>query len=343
MVLVYGDVPARGNPAVKITFEIPYVGDDKLFGCRPLSLDRAEAEAQAPHGLVKKKDQVLWVRYICRHDDNPTAIRDKFDANFAIIQQRVALLNNDVENWNRELERDIQKQVSLRRASLQMSNDLVAGLGYPLRKRGDVPSTYAVADVLKRVPLPVPVRHPTSKTTVDEGNESTIPMDAYEDILKTMSDMALVLERSPSAFRTMGEEDLRWQFLVALNGLYEGRATGETFNAGGKTDILIRDGNANLFVAECKFWGGEKLFLETVDQLLGYLTWRDTKTAILVFNKNKGFTAVLDTIRTALPKHARFRRSLSYNIETGFRAVFTFPSDPNREVLVTVLAFDVPS
>jgi hypothetical protein len=54
----------------------------------------------------------------------------------------------------------------------------------------------------------------------------------------------------------MKEEDLRQHFLVQLNGQYEGRATGETFNFEGKTDILIRAERKNIFIAECKFWDG---------------------------------------------------------------------------------------
>jgi hypothetical protein len=52
--------------------------------------------------------------------------------------------------------------------------------------------------------------------------------------------MTHVMEQSPHAFVKMGEEDLRTHFLVQLNGVYEGQATGETFNFEGKTDILIR-------------------------------------------------------------------------------------------------------
>jgi hypothetical protein len=65
-----------------------------------------------------------------------------------------------------------------------------------------------------------------------------------------------------------------------LNGVFEGQATGETFNFQGKTDILIRAQGKNIFIAECKFWKGEKVFLETIDQLLSYLSWRDSKAAI---------------------------------------------------------------
>jgi hypothetical protein len=78
----------------------------------------------------------------------------------------------------------------------------------------------------------------------------------------------------------MGKEDLRSHFLVQLNGAFHGQATGETFNFQGKTDILIRVDGKNIFIAECKFWKGEKSFPATLDQLLSHLSWRDTKTAV---------------------------------------------------------------
>ena len=40
----------------------------------------------------------------------------------------------------------------------------------------------------------------------------------------------------------------------------EGQATGETFNAAGKTDILLRIDGKNVFIGECKFWKGPKAF-----------------------------------------------------------------------------------
>jgi len=99
-----------------------------------------------------------------------------------------------------------------------------------------------------------------------------------------MQNMVTVIERSPSAFKNMQEEDIRQHFLVQLNGQYEGQATGETFNLEGKTDILIRVEGKNIFIAECKFWKGPESLKKAIDQLLDYTTWRDTKTAIVVFN-----------------------------------------------------------
>ncbi|MBX8785546.1 hypothetical protein HBA94_17455, partial [Ochrobactrum sp. GRS2] len=71
--------------------------------------------------------------------------------------------------------------------------------------------------------------------------EPVLAENDYQHILKIIQDMTLVMERSPSSFATMQEEDIRQHFLVQLNGHYDGKATGETFNAEGKTDILVRD------------------------------------------------------------------------------------------------------
>jgi hypothetical protein len=141
----------------------------------------------------------------------------------------------------------------------------------------------------------------------------------------------------------MNEEDLRQHFLVQLNGQYEGQATGETFNFEGKTDILIRAEGKNIFIAECKFWRGPAALTEALDQLLGYASWRDTKTALLVFNREKSFSAVLAKIPEVVKAHSNFKRELSYDSETGFRYVLHHRDDKNRELTLTILAFEVPA
>jgi hypothetical protein len=159
-----------------------------------------------------------------------------------------------------------------------------------------------------------------------------------------MKNMAQVMELSPHAFLNTDEEALRTHFLVQLNGAYEGDATGETFNFQGKTDILIRKDGKNVFIAECKFWKAEKAFLETIDQLLTkYASWRDTKTAVAVFNRNAGFSAVLAKIAEIAPKHPHFKRGLGKSDESTFGYIFGQPNDANREIMLTVMAFDIPT
>ena len=104
----------------------------------------------------------------------------------------------------------------------------------------------------------------------------------------------------------MDEEAIRDNFLVHINAQYDGMASGEAFNFSGKTDILLRVDGRCVLIAECKFWTGEKGLLDTIDQLLGYLSWRDTKVAVVILNRNKNFTSVLKTIEAVVPNHKCF-------------------------------------
>jgi hypothetical protein len=135
---------------------------------------------------------------------------------------------------------------------------------------------------------------------------------------------------------------LRSHFLVQLNGHYEGQATGETFNYEGKTDILIRVEGRNIFIAECKFWDGPKMLTATLDQILSYTSWRDTKVAVIIFNRRKNLSGVLDAIPKTVEAHPNFKKALGKSGETSFRYRFAHRDDPNREMFLTVLAFDVP-
>lgn len=164
----------------------------------------------------------------------------------------------------------------------------------------------------------------------------------YQQILDVMQNMALVMERSPSAFRTMDEETLRTHFLVQLNGQWAGQATGETFNYEGKTDILVRSQGRNIFIAECKFWTGAKSLTDAIDQLLSYSTWRDTKLAIVIFNRNRDFTKVLTTADETAKNHPNCKRDLGKQTETTFRYIVSHKDDENRELMLTIMAFNMP-
>jgi hypothetical protein len=91
-------------------------------------------------------------------------------------------------------------------------------------------------------------------------------------------------------------------------------------------------------------WDGPEYFKTKIDELLGYTSWRDTKTAIIIFNRNKNLSAVLSHIPNAVKEHPNFHREgTSYKHETGFRFVLHHRDDKNRELTLTVLVFDVPS
>ena len=130
--------------------------------------------------------------------------------------------------------------------------------------------------------------------------------------------------------------------LLILEPNFEGSATGETFNKNGKTDILLRYENSNVFVAELKFWHGKKAYLETITQLLCYLTWRDSKAAVVMFVPNKEFSTVLETIQEATAEHPNHLGFVKEVDEGWYQFRFHINDDPNREVHVAVQAFHLP-
>jgi len=139
------------------------------------------------------------------------------------------------------------------------------------------------------------------------------------------------------------EEHLRDHILLTLDPNFEfGSASGETFNKTGKTDIQLRYDSSVVFVAECKFWTGEKGFLSTIDQLLGYLTWRDSKTSVVIFVNNKNFSSVLDTSKEAIKNHPNYisEKSASDDNWTNYR--FSLPDDPNKEIQMALQMFHLP-
>ena len=108
-----------------------------------------------------------------------------------------------------------------------------------------------------------------------------------------------------------------------------------------KTDILLRYENSNVFIAECKFWKGKKEYLKTIDQLLGYLTWRDSKSAIVLFVRNQDFSSVIQKVESHTPNHLNYLGFLDKRDETWFNYRFHILGDKNREVKMAVLIFHI--
>lgn len=121
-----------------------------------------------------------------------------------------------------------------------------------------------------------------------------------------------------------------------------GSVTGETFNKTGKTDIQLRHDSSVVFIAECKFWTGEKGFLRTIDQLLNYLTWRDTKTSVIMFVRQKDFSSILDKVENITKTHSNYIAFVSKSDENWFNYRFHLKGDKNREVKLAVQLFHIP-
>ena len=228
------------------------------------------------------------------HDAN--ALKGSYEQDLASIEQKLNWVRNDVDAYNGQLPALVEGKVMQRKQKLLADAGLVGSLGIPIRRRDGEALTFFPMEI-KRKPA---IRRPQEVSAAFQP-ELALPEQEFDYILKVIENMVLVMERSPRAFVKMDEESLRDHILVQLNGHYEGQVTGETFNYTGKTDILIRCEGKNVFIAECKFWKGPQMLLDTLDQLLGYTSWRDTKAAVLVFNRNRDPTAVLQKVSATVP------------------------------------------
>ncbi len=314
----------------EIEVEVPFTGDAEAFRIQPNPYS-----LNPPRGSVRGN---IVTFKIAGANLEATQVRSQISRTIHDIQSYLTNLRSNVAGLNGQLMQEARTAIENRRNKLLANRNTVASLGFKMKERPNAPKTYVSPEVRKKIS---PVMPPASSMPFKP--EPALGEKDYEHILGVMQGMTQVMELSPSAFHDVDEEALRSHFLVQLNGHYQGQATGETFNYEGKTDILIRSEGRNIFIAECKFWSGPKKLSETIDQLLGYSSWRDTKTAVVIFNRNRDFSKVLSAIPEAVRAHPQYKKDLPGSTETVFRYLFANRDDRNRELYLTVMAFDVPT
>ena len=314
----------------EIEVEIPFTGEAEAFKIQPNPYTLSPPRASVRGNLLTFT--------IVGTNLEATQVRGEIERTVREVQSYLTNLRANVAGLNGQIQGEARTVIEARRNKLLANRNTVASLGFKMKERQNAPKTYVPPEVRKKIS---PVMPPASSAPYKP--EPALGQNDYEHILGVMQGMTQVMELSPSAFHDVDEEALRSHFLVQLNGHYQGQATGETFNYEGKTDILIRSEGRNIFIAECKFWSGPKKLAETIDQLLGYSSWRDTKTAVVVFNRNRDFSKVLAAIPDAVRAHPQYKKDLPGSTETVFRYLFANRDDRNRELYLTVMAFDVPT
>jgi hypothetical protein len=323
------DQQMRSVPGEAYDFEIPFVGEADIFKLRPNPFDFSP-----PRGVVRKQ---LLTFTIAERSLTPEAVKAELDAFLASVEKYLAAHRRQWGGFKQQLASAVRAEIDSRRSKLLSQKETalkLSGMGIRLKEKEGDARSYIPPTVKQKVVPQLPPMTPAI------APEPTLDLKQYETILGLVRGAGRSIEQSSSRTRKLDEESLRDLFLVPLNAHF-GTATGEAFNYQGKTDVLIRHGEGNLFVAEFKIWGGDKRFLATVDQLLGYLTWRDTKTAIVMFNRNASFTAIIEKMRVLIKTHPRYLSGPVTLDETSDRYVFSLPQDSSRKVTVSLLAFDL--
>lgn len=326
---------SRGETAfvkgTRLDIAIPYTGDELLWKIR------ASSFSLSGYPEIDVRRDIIML-YISFPDDTASTsnLKSKIDADVRRLEEAVQNLKRDVDGHNSSAPQSIRNALQKKRQLAESATGVVAGLGIPIKRR-DEPLAFVAPIKRKEI-----VSKPKSQTESYKP-EPFLAEEHYQHILKVTRSMSLVIERSPSAFSSLDEEAIRTHFLLQLNGHYDGGATGETFNAEGKTDILIRVENRNIFIAECKFWKGPKVFNNSVDQLLGYLSWRDTKCALLVFNKNRDSLSVRQKMHEIMESRSEHKKTVSFDPNGDAKYIFVKESEPGREIIITTQVYDIPN
>ncbi len=314
-----------------LTFHLPFSGDEQLLKFRA-SLYTMSAP------LITVEDNCICFKII-NFNLTPDRIRQESDNTINSIISQNANLERDLNTFNNSIEAIATQAFDARKQQLLQKNDLMSALCVPVRQAGNTSSTFSVPTQRTKAIAEKP------KPTVKEKGytpEPTIDNTIYVQILKIIHDVGKQFERLPSTYSGKEEEHLRDHMLLILEPNFEGSATGETFNKSGKTDILLRHEGKNVFIAELKFWHGQKRFLETITQLLGYLTWRDSKSAIVMFVRNKNFSSVLETAKESIKEHPNYLGYVSEEEEGWYHYRFHINDDENREVKLSLMLFHIP-
>lgn len=315
----------------KIDIAIPFEGNSDLWKIRASTFSLSGY----PEVEVRNNEIIFSISF---PDDSAESnnLLAEIDRNTKSLSEAVAYLKNDVTNHNNSAPNTIRQALTRKRTLAQSTTGAIAALGIPIKRVGAEP-TFTIPTKRRTKPSTLP-----QVVTGKYEPEPVLEEKEYQHILEILKSMSLVIERNPSSFASLDEESIRDHFLLQLNGHYEGSATGETFNASGKTDILIREGNKNVFIAECKFWRGQKVFTEAINQLLGYLTWRDSKCALLIFNKTKDSSAVRQKMHEIMEALPEYRKTEFHQPNGDSRYILVKTSEPGKEIIVTTQLYDIP-
>jgi hypothetical protein len=322
-------------PGIRITVSVPFTGDANLWQYKANSFT-----LNPPRGLIRAAGDncsgYLDVVLECPSDrlDDPEKIKREIECILNNVRSCLVNVNRDVDKHNRSLRGHIRQCVTNRRTLLGKHEEIAKALNIPLRKKSNAPDP-ALLPIKRRLIKPLPSPQIPS---VEPG----IRDEDYEHILNVIRHEGRSFEATPATFLKHNEEELRDIIIAHLNGHYEGDASGETFRREGKTDIRIEFENRAAFVGECKVWHGQKQIIEAINQLLSYLTWRDCKTALIVFNRdNAGFSNLQSTIDNCVKEHPNFIKKLNNNQSGEWRILVRSGEDIDKTITLHVFLFNL--
>lgn len=255
------------------------------------------------------------------------------------LYNKLSNISSDLERCNRTLKESIRQFIRTRKKKIEEDNQryssLLKTIAIPIRQKED--------EAVKRIQLdPKPIIKRV-RPTPHQPEEYVLDQSKVLDIISILDNQGRQFEKTPATYQKMEEEELRNILLVNLNSVFEGKATGETFSIKGKTDIHLNIDKGNILAFECKYWAGQKVYAQTIDQLLGYLSWRMNYGVIILFSRQKNFSHVLSEAKTTIPNHPSYRKGFKTVTESHFLSHHVLPTDEQKQVEIHHLFYTIPA
>jgi hypothetical protein len=273
--------------------------------------------------------------YGYKHDDEKVAS----DVKHALesVKRMIGWINTDINSGNSGLMQSVRTLLNDRKAKLIADQSRIASLVQKI----NIPLKQKIQEAATRIKLdPKPIVQKL-KPNPKMPEEYVLDQSKVLDIISVIDNQGRQFEKTPKTYRDLEEEGLRDIILVGLNSLFEGKATGETFANRGKTDIYLNIDKGNVLTAECKLWSGKALYLKTIDQLLGYLTWRQNFGIMITFVKQKNLSKLLQDVPACIKEHASYRSGCREISQTHFASNHTLPQDENKNVEIHHLFYNL--
>lgn len=264
----------------------------------------------------------------------PSAIETTIGEYRAIFGQRTAEINSK----NIELRQQLKTAIEQRKKKIEEDDSsfeaMMQKITIPLKKQTDESITQVPLHIRKELrQLAVPTSTPPK--------DLVLTAEQVASIIETLESDGRNFEKTPETYTKLEEPDLRNIMVTHLNRYFPDDATGETFVGLGKADIRLKVYEGQILIAECKYWSGEGDYLEAINQLFRYLTWRHNYGIIIVFSRNQGFTDVLEKVKMTAQSHTTYKGGFSEINPTHFRSAHMFPDDPKKQVEVHHLVFNL--
>ena len=294
------NIRSANIPAARISLRIPYSGPSGLFQTMP-----DIHTSRHPHGHIDSDNSIVVSCLVT--NDVLTEQSDEAIANlYGVIdniEKWLGWINEQLDEWEIQLRAVIETAVTNRRSALLEMRNIEVQLGVPIERDDAVAETYAVP-VLERRQAVKPVARRTYEPFEPEPCISEI---GFGNIITDIGKVLAMFERLAVTHIEAKEERLRDQIIVQLHSIYDA-GSAETFSKRGKTDIYLPWNGHAVFIAECKWWKGPKVFEnEVLPQLLDrYIVWRDTHAAIILFIRNRNVSSVIDRAIGLIKQHPRF-------------------------------------